>query len=150
MFSFRLRRPKSYVLVVLQLLTVGYLLISGPFITSHWSLLLFQVASLGLGIWAVLIMRTSKFNVSPEIKEGAHLVESGIYAYIRHPMYTAVLLFSIALVINAFSWVRLGVLVTLTVVLVIKLKHEEQMLRDEFTGYQAYMQRTWRLIPWLF
>lgn len=150
MFSFRLRRPKSYILVVLQLLTAGYLLVSGPVLTGHWSLLLLQVASLGLGTWAVLIMRTSKFNVSPEIKQGAHLVEKGVYAYVRHPMYTAVLLFSVALLINDFSWIRLAVFLTLTITLVVKLRYEEQMLKEAFSGYEAYMQRTWRLIPWLF
>jgi protein-S-isoprenylcysteine O-methyltransferase Ste14 len=150
MFDFRLKRPKSYILVVLQLFTAGYLLLSGPVITDHWALLLLQVVSLGVGIWAILIMRTSKFNVSPEVHRDAHLVEKGVYAYVRHPMYTAVLVFSLALLINAFSWVRLGMLVILGTVLVIKLRYEEQMLQDEFPEYRNYMQRTWRLLPWIF
>lgn len=150
MFDFRLKRPKSYILVFLQLATAGYLLVSGPVITQHWLLLVIQALSLSIGIWAILIMRTSKFNVSPEVHRDAHLVEKGVYAYVRHPMYTAVLVFSLALLINAFSWVRLGVFGVLAVVLVIKLRYEEQMLQDEFPEYQNYMQRTWRLIPWIF
>jgi protein-S-isoprenylcysteine O-methyltransferase Ste14 len=150
MFDFRLKRPKSYILVVLQLFTAGYLLVSGPVITSHWLLLAMQVISLAIGVWAILIMRTSKFNVSPEVHQDAHLVEKGVYGYIRHPMYTAVLVFSIALLINDFGWIRLGMFIALLVVLVVKLRYEEQMLRDEFPGYEEYMQRTWRLIPWVF
>jgi protein-S-isoprenylcysteine O-methyltransferase Ste14 len=150
MFNFRLKRPKSYILVVLQLFTAGYLLVSGPVITGHWLLLILQVISLAIGIWAILIMRTSKFNVSPEVHQEAHLVEKGVYGYIRHPMYTSVLLFCLLLLINDFGWIRLGMFTVLLVVLVVKLRYEEQMLSDEFTGYQEYMSRTWRLIPWIF
>lgn len=150
MFDFRLKRPKSYILVVLQLFTAGYLLVSGPVITSHWLLLAMQVISLAIGVWAILIMRTSKFNVSPEVHQDAHLVEKGVYAYIRHPMYTSVLLFCLLLLINDFGWIRLGMFTALLVVLLVKLRYEEQMLKDEFTGYQEYMSRTWRLIPWIF
>ncbi len=150
MFNFRLKRPKSYILVVLQLFIAGYLLVSGPVITSHWLLLSLQVISLAIGIWAILIMRTSKFNVSPEVHKEAHLVEKGVYRYVRHPMYTSVLLFCLLLLINDFGWIRLGMFTALLVVLVVKLRYEEQMLRDEFTGYQEYMSRTWRLVPWIF
>ena len=147
---FRQAKYKSYLLVSLQLLTIGYLLVSGDAIPKHWILWILQLFAVSIGLWAVAIMSTSKFNVSPEVRDDASLISTGIYRFIRHPMYTSVLLIGLGLLINDFSWFRAGVYVLLFIVLVTKLFYEESMLIAHFPQYRNYIRHNWRLVPFIF
>ena len=56
---------------------------------------LLWLACMALGLWALSANRPGNFNIRPEPKTDGQLVQTGPYRWIRHPMYTAVLLFSI-------------------------------------------------------
>ena len=75
---------------------------------------------------------------------------SGPYRYVRHPMYMALLLVTLPLVIEEFSWFRFGVWVLLLVDLLVKMNFEENLLRDELAGYEQYTRDSFRLIPFLY
>ena len=102
-----------------------------------------------LGIWAVVTMQWSNLNVMPEVRSGSRLVTDGPYQWIRHPMYTALLTVTLALVCASFSYVRGLYWVILLATLVVKLAYEERCLQEAFDDYDAYRLRTWRLIPWI-
>jgi protein-S-isoprenylcysteine O-methyltransferase Ste14 len=95
-------------------------------------------------------MKPSNMNITPVPKPGGQLVTHGIYRIIRHPMYIAQLLVVGALVAEYFSFLRLAVLLILTVNLILKLNFEEARLVRHFEGYETYRQSTWRLIPYLY
>jgi len=65
-------------------------------------------------------------------------------------MYTAVLLASLGLLIGDFTWPRGAVWVVLLVCLLSKLAYEERLLTQRFNAYPDYLQRTKRLIPWVY
>lgn len=106
--------------------------------------------SLVTGMAAILAMRSSKLRISPVPAKQATLVTTGIYRLIRHPMYTAVLLFAAAMLLADFNWWRLFLLIFLFVVLLVKLKWEEQLLLEKFTGYRQYIAGNKMLLPFLF
>ncbi len=83
-----------------------------------------------------------------EVVKEQHVVTTGPYAIMRHPMYVA------ALTIYLFSPLALGSYWALPVcalyipILVARILNEEKVLRKELGGYEEYMQKTrFRLIP---
>ena len=68
----------------------------------------------------------------PESKEGAELVTSGIYSYLRHPIYSALFLLTLA----AYLWKQSGsvliIAFLLTALLLYKARYEDQILREKF------------------
>lgn len=54
--------------------------------------LLALAAGLALGLWAVTADRPGNFNIRPVPRAGGQLIDRGPYRWIRHPMYSALLL----------------------------------------------------------
>ena len=103
-----------------------------------------------VGLLALQENRLENFNIRPDIKEGAELIESGVYAYIRHPMYSAVLIVMLGVVLLypvPFEFVSY---ILLWGVLLMKLFYEERLWKFREEKYATYMQRTRRLIPFVF
>ena len=140
----------SYGLVAIQLLSLGLIALSGPLFAANPALLLLEGAAGLLGLWAIGTMGIGNFNVTPDVKHRARLVTGGPYRYIRHPMYTALLMGSLSLVLDAFSLLRLALWLVLFVDLLVKLNYEERLLSQELEGYSTHIQRTKRLIPFLY
>jgi protein-S-isoprenylcysteine O-methyltransferase Ste14 len=90
------------------------------------------------------------FSPYVEKDEGQQLIQSGMYAKIRHPMYIGTILqfLGMPLMLGAnFAWLfsALGLAGT-----VIRMQKEEAFLCQELPGYQEYTQRTWRLVPYIY
>ena len=141
---------RSYVLVGVQFSCIVAILSSGPWIARHAWFFTLQLSGILLMAWAVLSMNLRHVNAFPEVKAGSHLVTNGPYQWIRHPMYTALLMTMLALVCEAFSYWRGFWWVLLSADLVVKLSYEERLLGEVFDDYEAYRLRTWRLVPWIF
>jgi protein-S-isoprenylcysteine O-methyltransferase Ste14 len=146
----RSNRLLSSGLVVIQLLALGLIALTGPLFAANPVVLLLEGAAGLLGLWAIGTMGVGNFNVTPDVKHQARLVTGGPYRYIRHPMYTALLVGGLTLVLDTFSPVRMVLWLVLSVDLLIKLNYEEQLLSRDLEGYSAHMQRTKRLIPFLY
>ena len=136
--------------VAIQFLSLAYLLYSGPWFATNYWLLALEVFGVLLGLLAIFQMRIGNFNVAPLPKAGGVLITNGIYAFIRHPMYLAQVLVVGALVAEYFSPLRLSILIVLIINLVFKLYFEEARLKKHFEGYNAYCEKTWRLVPLVF
>jgi len=143
-------RITSFVLVGLQFFCLGAIAASGPIFARLPALLAVEVLGLLLGAWAIVAMRLGNFNITPDIFENGTLATHGPYRLIRHPMYSALLLVTITLLIDSFSPVRALVWGVLFATLVIKLLFEERLLCDHFPPYSEYSRKTKRLIPYVF
>jgi protein-S-isoprenylcysteine O-methyltransferase Ste14 len=139
-----------YILAAIQLLSLFYLLVSAPKIALDYGGILVESSGLFLGLLAIFQMGIGNFNITPRIKEDGVFVSSGIYSVIRHPMYLAQLVLVLPLVVDYFTNLRLAVLLLLFVVLFLKMNYEEKSLKIRFDGYSAYMQKTKRLIPFIY
>lgn len=141
---------KSIILVSLQFICLGILFASGPLLADPVYLLVPELAGLVLGIWAVMAMGWGNLNIAPDPLQWSKLVALGPYRIIRHPMYLALLLVSLPLVIDSFSLLRFGIWLVLLGTLIYKMGYEESMLLAKFPPYREYSQRTSRLIPGLY
>ena len=79
------------------------------------------------------------------------LVDSGIYAHIRHPIYFGSLLMGLGFELAIGSWLFFAVLIIGTPFIWGCSYKEEQLLKKWFSqDYQDYKKRTNWFIPWIF
>lgn len=142
------RTIKAWLLVAMQFTCILYLLLTTPLIFSPIAFGLLLAAFL-LIVWAVVAMRKSKLRILPQPALKAVLITSGPYRFIRHPMYTALIIGALALVIMCPAIWRILTVVILSVTLFVKLTMEEEMLSDKFPQYQEYKKKSYRLIPFV-
>jgi protein-S-isoprenylcysteine O-methyltransferase Ste14 len=102
-----------------------------------------------VGLWALAANRPGNFNIHPTPHQYGQLVDHGPYRWIRHPMYTAVLLFGAALATVAASPVAWLLWCLLLAVLLSKALLEERWMAQRHPAYVAYRARTRRFVPYL-
>jgi len=86
----------------------------------------------------------------PKPADHAELIQRGIYAKIRHPLYTAVILAGFGWALVWLSWPALLAAAALIPFFHAKSCREEDFLREKFPGYREYEARTRRFIPWIY
>ena len=134
-------------LVFLQFSLMGLMLLFSQGV-SFIGVLIFLVGAI-IGLFALTHNRLGNFNIQPKMKENAKLITTGIYAYIRHPMYLSVLLMMLGVFIGSPSMVEALFLLLLTIVLVLKAKREESIWLKETKEYVEYKKRTKLFIPFI-
>jgi protein-S-isoprenylcysteine O-methyltransferase Ste14 len=105
-----------------------------------------------LGLWALSANRPGNFNIRPLPKPGGQLVQAGPYRWIRHPMYTSILLAALAGGLGADAGQRpavAGACAALAAVLWFKSGLEERWMLGQHPAYADYRQRTRRFLPWV-
>jgi protein-S-isoprenylcysteine O-methyltransferase Ste14 len=92
------------------------------------------------------------WSVTLELRDQHALVTHGLYAWVRHPMYSAFWLWAGAQALLLPNWIAgLSGLVGFGVLYVARVGHEEQMMREAFgEEYRAYAARTRRIIPGIY
>lgn len=143
-------RLKSLLLVAMQFIFILLLLSETPLNNLSASPGIFIMLATVLVFWAIVAMRKSKLRILPEPSNDVILVTGGPYRFIRHPMYTAILLGCSGLLVAHFTWIRFAFALALAMVLIIKLNWEEKMLSEKFKGYDDYIKHTSRLFPFLY
>jgi len=109
----------------------------------------FLLASAICGISGALALGR---NLTPFPKPSANsqFVQHGIYALIRHPLYTAVFFAAVGWSLVWQSWPALVVSLALAFFFDAKARHEERWLRQQFADYAGYERRVRRFIPWIY
>ncbi len=118
-------------------------------IVRYIGLSLFSLGFIGMH-WAEAFL-DKQFSVEVTIQEGQRLVTNGPYRYLRHPRYLGLILFTIGISLVYRSWLALIFVAVLTLVLIWRIHDEEALMHQEFgTNREAYSQRSWRLIPFVY
>jgi len=85
-----------------------------------------------------------------EIQEGQQLIDTGLYAIIRHPMYSASIILYLSIPLMLGSYVAVIPMALSCLEIIARIKDEEEMLKAGLPGYTAYTQRVkYRLIPYI-
>ena len=135
--------------VVVQFACIIYLIMNTQL--NGFSPLIYLLITLSviIGSVAVVNMQLSNLNIVPTLKDKHQLITNGIYAHIRHPMYSSVLLFCLALTLtNAHLTAQLTMLILL-IDLILKSNLEEKLLTKRFDKYQNFKKNTARFLPFL-
>jgi protein-S-isoprenylcysteine O-methyltransferase Ste14 len=116
--------------------------------TLRWCAVLVAVAGLALLGWADRCLGQN-LSVVLQIRDQHTLVTNGPYHWVRHPIYSATLLYAAALAVVTANYVlAVAIVVPMVLLVALRLGREEQMMIDEFgDAYRTYMQNTGRLLP---
>ena len=117
--------------------------VPGLLLTAAWLVAGAGVATI---VWGARSLGR-EITPHPAPTPNATLRTDGPYRYVRHPIYSGVLLFAAGLTLASGSALKAVAFVLLVVVLSIKAKFEEGLLAEHFPGYESYARRTPRFVP---
>jgi protein-S-isoprenylcysteine O-methyltransferase Ste14 len=102
----------------------------------------------GEGFAVVILMQLRRsFSIMPEARE---LVTSGLYRFVRHPLYLAEEIAAIGSVIQFFSVWTVMILVLHIAFQLRRIWNEEAVLSIVFTPYSIYKEKTAQIIPGIY
>lgn len=83
-----------------------------------------------------------------EVDKSQKVISTGLYSFVRHPMYLGVLIMYIPTPIALGSYWGLIPMATIPLAIVFRILNEEKVLSKDLPGYKDYCQKTkYRLIP---
>ena len=107
---------------------------------------------LAIGLW--LFHRShvdlgTNWSISLEVREKHQLITHGVYRWVRHPMYSALLIYSLGQALVLPNWfVSPSYGFAMVLLFALRVGPEERMMLEEFgKDYKAYMATTKRLVP---
>ena len=154
MFKFHLNRflktPYEFLLVILQFLIIILHFIQWEFlpkkeimqvnfIFSLFGFLLIIISS----IFMLIAIKDLGSNLSPFPKPmvNGNLITSGIYRFIRHPMYYSLILISFGFFLTKLSFYHLVLTISLALIIKFKIILEEKYLNKKFKNYFLYTDK---------
>jgi protein-S-isoprenylcysteine O-methyltransferase Ste14 len=136
---------------------VGILIVALPGLDHrfHWSDMPVSVIMLGFAGFALgylivfLVFRENTYTSGIiEIADGQHVISTGPYAIVRHPMYTGANLCFLSMPLALGSWWALIPAAIECVLVGVRAIDEEKFLKAHLPGYQDYCETVrYRLIP---
>ena len=114
--------------------------------------LLAGIVCLAVGLWLFARSHSdlgTNWSITLEVREKHQLVTQGIYRTVRHPMYSALLLYSLGQALVVPNWIAgPSYAVAMSLLIALRLGPEERMMLEAFgKDYEAYKLRTKRLVP---
>ncbi|AIC48159.1 methyltransferase family protein [Rhodoluna lacicola] len=143
-------KTKGNVLVVLQFALIAAILLMASdevnvpwiyvggvlFIAPGIIILFFSIKQLG-----------GSLTANPVPRESGRLIETGLYKYVRHPIYTGLLLATLGSCVQSMAVVKFFFWFLLLALLIYKARFEEKLLAAKYSTYTDYMKRTGRFVP---
>jgi len=74
----------------------------------------------------------------------------GPYEIIRHPIYAGLLLIMAGFVEGYLSLPRFMAFAVILAVTILKIEHDEKILKETHHEYEKYQKHTYRFIPYLY
>jgi protein-S-isoprenylcysteine O-methyltransferase Ste14 len=114
---------------------------------TQWTGITLTFAGAAIAIWARFVLGAN-WSAKVTVKIGHELVRSGPYAYVRHPIYTGMLLAVIGTAVEIGEWRGVTAIILVAIAFWLKTRREEQFMTREFgDGYEQYRQNTGSLFP---
>src|SRR4051812_1032895 len=107
-----------------------------------------QVAAFALMIAARITFGRRSFHAAAN-PTGGGVVTTGPYAYVRHPIYAAVIYFTWAGALSHLSAVSVAAAAMITAGAVARMLSEERLLTEKYPAYADYQRRVTRIVPFV-
>ncbi len=106
------------------------------------------ITAVGVGIIGLSLLQLNK-NLSPfpSPKQNGQLVQHGLYALIRHPIYTGILFSTIGYALYSGSAFKMVIGLLFYLLFFLKSNYEEAKLEGKFKEYEDYRKKTGRFLP---
>lgn len=118
-----------------------------PQIISKVSALLFLLA---YALYAEVLRENTYLSRTVMVEEEQKVINTGLYGLVRHPMYSATIILFLTMPLVLGSLIAFLVFLPYPIIIIKRLKNEEQVLSKELTGYTEYQKKVrYRLIPYI-
>lgn len=106
------------------------------------------LVAVGLGVAMLVVIQNSYAAATVQVEAGQSLASTGLYRLVRHPMYTGNVIMQVGIPLALGSYWGLVFVIGGLVVLALRIRDEEELLREELDGYREYTQQVrYRLVP---
>jgi protein-S-isoprenylcysteine O-methyltransferase Ste14 len=127
---------------------IGFWTIDGE--ATRWAGVILYTLGGVLRLWPVFVLG-SRFSGLVAIQHGHTLETHGVYSLIRNPSYLGMLINMLGWGLAFRGWSGVLIALLLLIPLVGRIRAEERLLRAHFGAeYDAYVARTWRLVPGIY
>jgi len=121
----------------------------GPGATTATVALVLVAGGLAFSVWARAVLG-GNWSASVTLKDGHEIVRSGPYRWVRHPIYTGLIVAIAGSALARGEWRGIVAIAIATAALWRKLRMEERWLTEEFgQRYADYRKQTRALIPFI-
>ena len=103
----------------------------------------------GVIIILALLQLNKNLSPFPTPKNNTTLLQNGLYKYMRHPIYTGIILLFTGYSLYQNSFYKLGISLLLVILFYFKSNYEEQRLEQKFPDYKLYKNKTGKFFPWI-
>lgn len=105
---------------------------------------------LSYALYALVLRENAFLSRTIEVQENQYVVDTGLYAIVRHPMYSATILLFLSMPLILRSAAAFVIFLAYPIIIAKRIRSEEAFLSEHLTGYDAYMRKVrWRLIPFI-
>ena len=104
------------------------------------------MGGIGLLVWAIAVFGRG-VTPSPLPSQKAQLRTRGPYRWVRHPMYTGVIMLMTGAMLDRRSWLAAALWVILVGFLLVKARWEEQRLVETYPDYAEYRETVSAFVP---
>ncbi len=102
------------------------------------------------GLYAEVMRENAYLSRTVEIQENQKVIDTGLYGVVRHPMYFATTLLFLSFPLVLGSGIAFVIFLLFPLLLVKRIKNEEEVLEKGLPGYKEYKQRVkYRLLPFV-
>ena len=118
---------------------------------TRWIGIMPFIAGIALLLWVHLHL-SRNFSGTVQIRPGGKVIQTGPYAYVRHPMYWSFLLIDVGFALLTDNWLLAGgFLLIVGIVVMVRLPVEERALLEAYgKDYEEYSKRTGKFFPKIF
>jgi protein-S-isoprenylcysteine O-methyltransferase Ste14 len=113
-----------------------------------WAGAALTAIGIGFAIWARVNLGRN-WSSRPAVKEHHEFVMTGPYAYVRHPIYSGIMLAALGTAITS-SVIGIGLFVFISITFALRMNKEEKIMLELFPDqYSEYQKHTKRLVPFV-
>ena len=146
---------QKIVIAASALMFIGAFVVAGLGVRFGWPMLPAWASWAGAAVFLASyvlyaqVMRENEYlSRTIEVQEGQHVVDTGLYGIVRHPMYSATIWLFLSMPLVLGSAPAFAIMLLYLPIIARRIANEEHVLRAGLEGYEEYTQRVrWRLIP---
>ena len=101
-------------------------------------------------LYAEVMRENAYLSRTVKVEENQTLVSTGLYSFIRHPMYAATVLMFLSVPLILGSFVSFFIFIFYPAIIIVRIKNEEKVLSEQLIGYEEYKKRVkYRIVPFI-
>lgn len=109
------------------------------------SSILFLIAYL---MYGEVLRENTYLSRTVEVDDNQKVVDTGLYAIVRHPMYTSTIILFLTMPLILGSPYSFAICLIYPIIISFRIKNEEKVLEKELAGYKSYKQKVkYKILP---